>query len=155
MRKKIKKIIHLIKEFTTEKVGYLCLGNNGIINLSIDLKYNPTVVLDIVKKFSNRPTFLIESSQMAFSLNNYECISLFGEDLDTLQWKIENQQKLEYEEYLRTINDDEESEIQEIINNAKKQTVELNLDNILDKISSCGFESLSKKEKKYLENFGK
>jgi hypothetical protein len=48
--------------------------------------------------------------------------------------------------------EEEENEIEQIVRRANS---EINLDNILDKISSNGFSSLNRIEKKFLKNYGK
>jgi hypothetical protein len=102
----------------------------------------------MAKKFTNNPVFLVDATRIAFSLNDEECLALFDEDMKSLQKK----QMEEIDMCIDENYEEEENEIEQIVRRANS---EINLDNILDKISSNGFSSLNRIEKKFLKNYGK
>lgn len=144
----LKQISNQIRPYLTENMGVLKLGGSYVLNVSINDDFPPTIVLEMVRIHTETPAFLADTSSIGFYMNNEQSISLFGKELDKLL--EEKEQKIDFSEIDCEI---EEDEIAEII---KKQTENnLDLDNILDKISSNGIQSLNTKEKKYLESYGK
>lgn len=90
----------------------------------------------------------MDATRIAFTLNDEQCLALFDDDMNGLQKKIQEKIDMCIDENY----DEEEDEIAQIIENSKSQ---MDLDNILDKISSKGFSSLNRHEKKFLKNYGK
>lgn len=143
---KLEKIGKAIRPFVTEEMGMLMVHKTAIINLNVHPEFPPEIVIDAAREFTTNPVFLVDSSRIAFTLNDEQSLALFDEDMKTLQKKIEEKIDMCIDE------DFEEDEITQIIQNSTSQ---MDLDNILDKISSKGFKSLNRREKKFLENYGK
>ena len=143
---KLEKIGKAIRPFVTEEMGMLMVHKTAIINLNVLPDFPPEIVIDAAREFTTNPVFLVDSSRIAFTLNDEECLALFDEDMKSLQKKVEEKVDMCIDE------DFEEDEIAQIIQNSTSQ---MDLDNILDKISSKGFKSLNRREKKFLENYGK
>lgn len=144
---KLEKIGKAIRPFVTEEMGMLMVHKTAIINLNIIPDFPPEIVIDAAKEFTTNPVFLVDASRIAFTLNDEQCLALFDEDIKSLQKKVEEKIDMCADEEF-----EEEDEIAQIIQNA---TSNMDLDNILDKISSKGFKSLNRREKKFLENYGK
>ena len=143
---KLEKIGKAIRPFVTEEMGMLMVHKTAIINLNILPDFPPEIVIDAAREFTTNPVFLVDASRIAFTLNDEQCLALFDEDMKSLQKKVEEKVDMCIDE------DFEEDEIAQIIQNSTSQ---MDLDNILDKISSKGFKSLNRREKKFLENYGK
>lgn len=143
---KLEKIGKAIRPFVTEEMGMLMVNKTAIINLNILPDFPPEIVIDAAREFTTNPVFLVDASRIAFTLNDEQCLALFDEDMKSLQKKVEEKIDMCIDE------DFEEDEIAQIIQNSTSQ---MDLDNILDKISSKGFKSLNRREKKFLENYGK
>jgi len=143
---KLEKIGKAIRPFVTEEMGMLMVHKTAIINLNILPDFPPEIVIDAAREFTTNPVFLVDASRIAFTLNDEQCLALFDEDMKSLQKKVEEKIDMCIDE------DFEEDEIAQIIQNSTSQ---MDLDNILDKISSKGFKSLNRREKKFLENYGK
>ena len=141
---KLEKIGKAIRPFVTEEMGMLMIHKTAIINLNILPDFPPEIVIDAAREFTTNPVFLVDSSRIAFTLNDEQCLALFDEDMNSLQKKIQENIDMCLNEDL-----EEEDEIAQIIQNS---TSNMDLDNILDKISSKGFKSLNRREKKFLEN---
>jgi hypothetical protein len=145
---KLEKIGNAIRPFVTEEMGFLMIHKTAIINLDVNQDYPPEIVIDAAKEFTSNPVFLVDATRIAFTLNDEQCLALFDDDMIGLQAKQrENIDMCIDENY-----EEEENEISQIIRRANS---EMNLDNILDKISSKGFSSLNRHEKKFLKNYGK
>ena len=145
---KLEKIGKAIRPFVTEEMGVLMINKTAIINLDVNPDFPPEIVIDASKEFTTNPVFLVDATRIAFTMNDEQCLALFDDDMNGLQKKLqENIDMCIDEDY-----DDEENEIVQIIENSKSK---LDLDNILDKISSNGFSSLNLREKKFLNNYGK
>ena len=144
---KLEKIGKAIRPFVTEEMGVLMIHKTAIINLTISQNFPPEIIIEAAKEYTANPIFLIDSSRMAFTLNNEQCLALFDEDMNSLARKAEERVDMCIDEDY-----EEENEIQQIIQSSKSK---MDLDNILDKISSKGVKSLNKTEKKFLENYGK
>jgi len=145
---KLEKIGKAIRPFVTEEMGMLMVHKTAIINLNVLPDFPPEIVIDAAREFTTNPVFLVDATRIAFTLNDEQCLALFDDDMNGLQKK--NQEKIDMcidENY-----EEEENEITKIIENSKSI---LDLDNILDKISSKGFCSLNQLEKKFLKNYGK
>ena len=143
---KLEKIGKAIRPFVTEEMGMLMVHKTAIINLNVLPDFPPEIVIDAAREFTTNPVFLVDSSRIAFTLNDEQCLALFDEDMNSLQKKIQEKVDMCIDE------DFEEDEIAQIIQNSTSQ---MDLDNILDKISSKGFKSLNRREKKFLDNYGK
>lgn len=143
---KLEKIGKAIRPFVNEEMGFLMIQKTAIINLKLNMDYPPEILIDAAKEFTNNPVFLVDASRIAFTLNEEQCLALFDEDMTSLQRKHEESVDMCIDE------DFEDDEIAQIIENSKH---DLDLDNILDKISSKGFNSLNRNEKKFLKNYGK
>ena len=144
---KLEKIGKAIRPFVTEEMGMLMIHKTAIINLNILPDFPPEIVIDAAREFTTNPVFLVDASRIAFTLNDEQCLALFDEDMNSLQKKIQENIDMCLNEDL-----EEEDEIAQIIQNS---TSNMDLDNILDKISSKGFKSLNRREKKFLDNYGK
>lgn len=145
---KLEKIGKAIRPFVTEEMGMLMVHKTAIINLDVHSDFPPEIVIEAARQYTTNPVFLVDATKIAFTLNDEQCLALFDDDMSGLQKKI--QEKIDMcldEDY-----EDEENEITQIIENSKSQ---MDLDNILDKISSKGFSSLNRLEKKFLKNYGK
>ena len=145
---KLEKIGKAIRPFVTEEMGFLMIQKTAVINLKLNHDFPPEIIIDMAKKFTNNPVFLVDATRIAFSLNDEECLALFDEDMKSLQ-------KKQMEEIDMCIDENYEEEEDEITQIVQRANSEINLDNILDKISSKGFSSLNRREKKFLENYGK
>jgi hypothetical protein len=137
-----------IRPFVTEEMGFLMIQKTAVINLKLNYDFPPEILIDMAKKFTNNPVFLVDANRIAFALNDEECLALFDEDMKSLQKK----QMEEIDMCIDENYEEEENEIEQIVRRANS---EINLDNILDKISSNGFSSLNRIEKKFLKNYGK
>ena len=153
---KLEKIGEAIRPYAKEEMGFISMNKSAIINIEIADNIIPEVVLEETKRFTQQPVFLIdvEYSRMAFTMSNEQSLALFDVDFDSLCLKHhesggKNPLIDEFEDY------DEDNEIDMIIKNAEYKEPTDNLDNILDKISSKGIKSLNRREKKFLENYGK
>lgn len=144
---KLEKIGKAIRPFVTEEMGMLMIHKTAIINLNILPDFPPEIVIDAAREFTTNPVFLVDASRIAFTLSDEQSLALFDEDMKSLQKKIQENIGMCLDEDF-----EEEDEIAQIIQNS---TSNMDLDNILDKISSKGFKSLNRREKKFLENYGK
>lgn len=144
---KLEKIGKAIRPFVTEEMGMLMIHKTAIINLNILPDFPPEIVIDAAREFTTNPVFLVDASRIAFTLSDEQSLALFDEDMKSLQKKIQENTGMCLDEDF-----EEEDEIAQIIQNS---TSNMDLDNILDKISSKGFKSLNRREKKFLENYGK
>jgi hypothetical protein len=129
-------------------MGFLMIHKTAIINLDVNQDYPPEIVIDAAKEFTSNPVFLVDATRIAFTLNDEQCLALFDDDMIGLQGK----QKENIDMCIDENYEEGENEIAQIIHRANS---EMNLDNILDKISSKGFSSLNRHEKKFLKNYGK
>ncbi len=152
---KLEKIGETIRPYAKEDMGFISMNKSAIINIDIVDNIPPEIVIQEAKQFTKQPIFMvdIETSRMAFTMNNEQSLSLFDEDFDSLCNKY--YERGEQNPLTDDYEDDEENDIQTIIKNAQNNVSEYDLDNILDKISSKGFDSLDGREKKYLKNYGK
>ena len=149
---KLEKIGKEISPFVKGEMGFLMVQKMAVISIEDVKDTPPELLIQLAMTFTKNPVFLVDAARIAFTMTNEECLALFDKDFPTLQEEMikRHQQNIDIDEF-----EDDDDEIGRIIRENECKVDEIDLDNVLDKISSNGFDSLNKKEKKFLKNYGK
>jgi hypothetical protein len=134
---------------TSDQVKYVYGENHGIFHFETSLSFDELdIYLRLVVEDSDQFMYVITPSIGSIMSNMIEGHLEYLKNVE----KTKNEKNLFYEELDDEIIDDE---INFVVNFKENNQCDLTIDEILDKISDCGIESLSKSEKTKLEIYSK
>lgn len=132
-------IVYQLRKVSKENIGMISFNSSVILNFESD-KSKEEVSRFMVENGVLHPFFVGNALDFDAFLSQHETVALFGITIED-------------EEYDEDEEEEEEDEIKKIIERKNITVKPENLDTILDKIASKGIESLTKKEKQFLENY--
>lgn len=134
-------IVYQIRKVSKENIGMISFNNSVVLNFESD-KPKEEISRYLVENEVYHPFFIGNALDFDAFLSHHESVALFGVTTDE---DIENFDDMD--------NEETDDEIIKIIERKNITIKPENLDNILDKISSNGIQSLTKKETQYLKNY--
>lgn len=132
-------IVYQLRKVSKENIGMISFDSSVILNFESD-KSKEEVSRFMVENGVLHPFFVGNALDFDAFLSQHETVALFGITIEDGEYDEED-------------DEEDEDEIKKIIERKNITVKPENLDTILDKIASKGMESLTKKEKQFLENY--